>query len=115
MLARNTPTTSPLTVALQSSQPTRLTVPASVTIPAGQSSVTFALNTINNAAIDGPVDAAITASAVGINSASDVVEVSDDDLPTISLTIAADSVVESAGNPATSATVTRSVARRRRC
>src|SRR5438046_1645855 len=52
----------PLTVSLSSSDTTEVTVPASVVIPAGQTSATFPVNAIDDAIIDGTQTATITAS-----------------------------------------------------
>ncbi|HVX12329.1 MAG TPA: DUF4214 domain-containing protein [Pirellulales bacterium] len=62
-VTRNTPTDQPLTVWLVSSDP-RVTVPQKVTIPAGQSSVTFAVTNVDQFANDGqPHNVIITAAA----------------------------------------------------
>lgn len=55
----------PLTVNLASSNTRRLSVPATVTIPAGSSSVDFALTTTNNGTIDGNLVVSVTASVPG--------------------------------------------------
>ena len=54
-----------LVVALASSDETELTVPASVTIPAGQASATFFITAVNDPELDGPQDVIITAVAAG--------------------------------------------------
>ncbi len=64
---RNGDTTNDLVVTLSSSQNTRLTVPATVTIPAGQSQQTFSASSIPNAQVEGAdtvirVEATATAS-----------------------------------------------------
>jgi uncharacterized delta-60 repeat protein len=55
--------TQPLTVSLSSSDTTELTVPASVTIPAGVASATFPVAAVNDTLRDGPQAAAVTAAA----------------------------------------------------
>ena len=104
-VTRDTPTTSALTVSLLSSDTNKLTVPATVTIPAGQVSVTFPVTVINDAMIDGNESATITASASGFQSASDSATVVDDNVPTLSLTLAQSTVSEAAGADATTGTV----------
>ncbi len=70
---------SPLTVSLQSSDTTELTVPATVVIPAGQSSTTFAINAVDDAITDGTQSVSILPSASGYISFSDSLSVTDDD------------------------------------
>jgi len=53
-----------LLVALESSDATELRVPASVTIPAGQESVTFFVEAVDDSEIDGAKNVTITASSV---------------------------------------------------
>ncbi len=61
---RNTRTDQPLTVDLVSSDPLRASVPATVTIPAGQESVTFTVNAVDQFINDGQAEwVAITAAA----------------------------------------------------
>ncbi|HVK11128.1 MAG TPA: tandem-95 repeat protein [Gemmataceae bacterium] len=55
----------PLTVTLAGGDATELTLPASVTIPANQTSVTFPLNAIDDPLIDGDQSVAVTASLTG--------------------------------------------------
>lgn len=50
---RDSPTDAPLEVQLWSSDPSRLTVPAAVTIPAGAASVQVAVTPVDNAASEG--------------------------------------------------------------
>jgi hypothetical protein len=56
-----------------------LTLPASVTIAAGQSSANFALSAIDNALDDGNRTATLTASAVGFAEGTDTLGIIDDD------------------------------------
>jgi uncharacterized delta-60 repeat protein len=55
--------TQPLTVTLSSSDATEATVPASVTIPANQTKVTFAISAVDDLLADGPQPVTITAAA----------------------------------------------------
>src|SRR5690606_35148213 len=54
-------------------------VPASVTIPAGQASVSFAVDAVDDWIVDGIQTVTITASAAGHAEAADTLDVSDDD------------------------------------
>lgn len=59
------PRSSPLQVSLFSSYPSKVNVPAAVTIPTGASSVSFDVTPTDNALLDGSQSAVITASAGG--------------------------------------------------
>lgn len=59
----NSDLSAPFTVSVTSSDTTELTVPATVTIPANQSSVTFPINAIDDAIVDGTQVVTITVSA----------------------------------------------------
>ncbi|MBK9137279.1 MAG: Ig-like domain-containing protein [Verrucomicrobia bacterium] len=80
-VTRNTPPTNALTVTVLSSDLTEATVPASVVIPPGQPSATFALTTINDGVNDGNQTVTITAAADGFAGAAETVTVTDTDLP----------------------------------
>ena len=94
-----------LTVSLLSSDTNKLTVPATVTIPAGRTSATFPVTVVNDEQIDGNETATITASASGFQSGSDSAIVVDDNVPTLTLTLAQTTVSEAAGANATTGTV----------
>jgi len=57
--------TSALTVTLASNNTARLSVPATVSIPAGSTSATFTLTAPNNSLVDGTQVVTLTASATG--------------------------------------------------
>ena len=78
-VSRNTPTATALTVNLLSSNVDKVTVPASVEIPAGQTSVQFALSAVDNTIVDGSKTVTITASRAGLTSATADVTVTDND------------------------------------
>ena len=78
-VSRNTATTAALTVNLTSSNTDKVTVPASVEIPAGQTSVQFALTAVDNTIVDGSKTVTITASRAGLTSATADVTVTDND------------------------------------
>ena len=104
-VTRNTLTTSALTVSLVSNDINKLTVPTTVTIPAGQTSVTFPVTVVNDQQLDGNVTTTITASASGFVNASDSASVIDDNIPALTLTLADQTVSEAAGASATTGTV----------
>ena len=81
-----------LTVALVSSDPTAVTVPATVSIPAGQSSATFSPTILNDTKINGTRPVTITATATGWITGSGAISVTDNE--NTNLTLAIGSVTE---------------------
>ena len=71
--------TSALTVALASSDTSELTLPATVTIPAGQTSAAFTATVVDDAEADGAQNATLTVSAAGFTSGTRTVSVADND------------------------------------
>jgi hypothetical protein len=69
------------TVSLSSSVPSRLTVPATAIVPAGQTYGTFDLTVVDNNVHDGDQLVTITASAPGYTNVSSTLLVVDDDTP----------------------------------
>ena len=86
-VSRNTDTTNALTVTLSSDDTSEATVPATVTIPAGQTSVTFDIDAIDDAIVDGTQTVTVTASAAGQTSGSDTLDVTDDDVAALTVAI----------------------------
>ena len=78
--------TTNLVVALASGNPSRLLVPASITLVAGQTSALFSLTPVNNSVADGNEDVAVVPSASGMESATNTVTVVDDDIAPVILT-----------------------------
>lgn len=79
-LAANT--VADLTVNLSSNDTSEATVPASVTIPGGSNSTTFAVDAVDDTDQDGTRNVTIQASATGYSSGSTVIQVTDDgDVP----------------------------------
>lgn len=70
-----------LVVALASGTTSAATVPATVTIPDGQSSVTFSISGVDDLLADGTQSSVITATATDFFSVSATVTVLDDDFP----------------------------------
>ena len=96
---------SNLTVALSSSLPAGLGVPASVIIPAGQASVTFPVTPVNDTLLNGTRTVTITATAATFANASGTVALQDDETAVISLSLPATTIE---GAPDLSGTVTLS-------
>ncbi len=69
-----------LELALVSSHPASLMVPASVVIPAGSGSVDFSLTPIDNLDTDGARMVTVTAHAEGVSDAVSLIEIRDEDL-----------------------------------
>ncbi len=72
-------TADSLTVAISNPDPSELFLPASVRIPAGKTFVDFAVATVNDGAIDGDQLALSIGASAGTDSASVLVDVTDDD------------------------------------
>jgi hypothetical protein len=68
-----------LVVTLASNDLTELTVPATVTIPDGSFSATFAITAVNDTILDLPQIVIISATATDFTAASIQIEVTDDD------------------------------------
>lgn len=108
-VSRPTTGTSAITVLLNSSDNTELTVPSSVTIPAGQTSATFNINAVDDNFVDGNITVTITASLTGFSNGTDTISVTDNETGPAALTVSLNptSILESAGANASTATVTR--------
>jgi hypothetical protein len=72
-------TTAPLTVSLSSSDPTEAQVPATVVIPAGQSSATFFITAVDDLIWDGDQSVVISATAAPFLGGSATLLVTDDE------------------------------------
>ncbi|MDF2188548.1 MBG domain-containing protein [Paraflavitalea sp. CAU 1676] len=75
-----------LTVNLSVSNPGRITIPASVTIPANQSGATFTVTVPDNATIDGVLSDSVIAAATGYGQGKVKFQVLDNDQPTLTIT-----------------------------
>src|SRR5262249_34189768 len=80
-VTRNTSTANPLVVTLASSDPSKASVPSTVTIPAGQSTVSFMVNAIDAHTPDGLQHVQISASATGLDTGIASLGITDVDLP----------------------------------
>lgn len=101
--------TQPLVVSLASSDTSEATVPATVTIPANQMSVTFTITGVDDFVIDGTQNINITATATGLTSANLPLQVTDNDAAA-SLSLSAVATTISEGNGTTIGTVSRNTA-----
>jgi len=75
----SSPAPTDLVVALASSNTNAVTVPASVTIPAGQTSASFSISAVDNALSDGTKTVIITATATGYANGTVQLTVTDDE------------------------------------
>lgn len=107
-VTRNNATTDPLVVSLLG-DPTQLTIPDTVTIPAQSSSVTFDVTVVDDGLTEDVQEINIIASAPDFTSGSDLVVVLDNDQPNLTVTLADDTISEGDISPATIGTVTRDI------
>ncbi|MDE6444682.1 MAG: hypothetical protein K2K64_09745, partial [Muribaculaceae bacterium] len=94
-------------INLSTSLASRITIPATVTIPAGQKSVSVTVKTIDNEVVDGHLEVPIAASANGYNPVEVYLTVIDDDLPSLEMQLAPTEVSENAGAMAVRGVITR--------
>ncbi len=80
-VSRNTPATNALVVTVTSSDLTEVSNPNPVAIPVGQASATFQIGTVGDGVNDGSHAVTLTATAAGFAPASELVTVTDADLP----------------------------------
>lgn len=105
-VTRNADLSNALTVNLTSSDPGEATVPVSVVIPAGQStSPPFAVDGVDDLIVDGTQTVTVTASATAYPDATDSLDVTDDDVAALTVSIADPAISENGGT--TTATVSR--------
>ncbi len=104
-VTRNTPTTSALAVTLANSNPAVGSVPGTVTILPGETSATFLISIADDNLADGDQLSEITASANGLMNAVASFTVTDNERPTLVLSLASGSILENGGS--TSGTLTR--------
>jgi hypothetical protein len=77
-----------VTINLTSSDTTELVVPATVTIPAGNTSCTFDLTMVDDSATDGPQNVTVTASTAGYTGGSASITITDNESPVLTLALA---------------------------
>ena len=95
-VVRSSDAATPLTITLGNNQPSRLSMPSSLTLPIGAASGSFTLQPVDDAIALGDVTVTLTAQAVGYVSATNQLVIVDDDLPSLSLRLSATSVSEGA-------------------
>lgn len=76
-----------LTVSLSRSPVSEVTLPASVVIPAGQTSVNFSIAVTDDDVVDGDVNVTVSASAPAYDTATSQVTIQDDDIVVLGLTL----------------------------
>jgi uncharacterized repeat protein (TIGR03803 family) len=86
-----------LVVTLLSNDTTEATVPATVTILAGQSSATFLLTVVDDALLDGTQNVTISATATGYYVGSGVIAIDDNETAVLTLVVPG-STIEGAGS-----------------
>ena len=108
VVRRTGATTGNLTVNLSSTDSSEGTLPATVTIPAGSDSVTFTLSAVDDSIADGTQTVFIEAQASGFATVIDGIDVTDAQVPQLSLSITGPTTItETDGRQATWATVSR--------
>ncbi len=95
VVRNNSDTTAALVVNLVSNDTSEVSVPASVTIPAGQASITFTLASVDDSLLDGTQTASVTVSAVGYQASTASLDVTDHE--TLTVTIDPNSISEFSG------------------
>ena len=96
-----------MTVTLSSSDEGEATVPTEITIPINVASMTFPIDAVDDAIVDGTQVVTIAASAADYVDGSGDLDVTDDGEFTLTVTIDPTSVSEAAGAAAATGTVTR--------
>ncbi|MFN6107985.1 MAG: CARDB domain-containing protein, partial [Planctomycetaceae bacterium] len=94
-IRRATATPDALTIELQASVASRLKIPETVVIPAGATQVDFAMNIVDNSTVDGDTDVVVDAygiyprdgARILASQSSRTVTVSDDDGPTLTVSL----------------------------
>ncbi len=107
-VTRELVTDEPLTVYLSGVSTSRCTYPASVVIPAGEKSVTFEIEPVNNSTAEIAANLTLRASSSGYTSGSVSYQVEDDDVPGVTMSVMPEVVSEGAGSQAIYAKLVRS-------
>ncbi len=98
---------SPVDVTVSTDFPKRFSFPASVTVPAGETSATVEVKAIDNDDVELQESVAFRVSASGYTGGECIVLLDDNDLPAIDLELSPSTVSESAGPAAILATLRR--------
>lgn len=94
------PLASDLSIALSSTAPGQISVPTNVVILAGQTSATFALTVIDDAALDGPQTVTVSASTPGYFVALGSILVGDNETAALTLLVPSEAIEGSSPTPA---------------
>jgi hypothetical protein len=103
------PASSDVVVSLSSSDTSAATVPATVVVAAGSTAATFVVQGVDDALVDGSPAVVISAGSAEYGATQASLTISDDDVPTLKLTVAPATFNENAGPVAALATLTRNV------
>ena len=95
------PSGANLVIPLTSSNPSKLTVPSSVTIPAGQTNVGFNITVIDDAGLDGTQMINVTGSAPGYATGSGTIAIYDDHTAALAVSLPASATEGDSPFPAT--------------
>ena len=106
-VSRNGDTTTPLLVSLGSSTTTNIALPSTVTIAAGQNSANFQISVLDNFVSGGTAVETITANATGFPLSTAVLNITENDVATLALSLSTSAVSEAAGAGAVTGTITR--------
>ncbi len=93
-VSRSGATAGSMAVQLTASEAGRINIPLSVTIPAGQSAVTFPLYAIDNAIYEGNVDVTVRASALGYQPAEGKLTIIEDEMASLTVSVVPVEVIE---------------------
>lgn len=107
VVSRNGDTTDELFVSLSTSVNGVISVPATVTIPAGQNSATVSAQTVPDGVPETDVSVVVTAGSPGFQSGTDSILVRDNDAARLTVGFSAPVVTESGDDSTASVTVTR--------
>jgi len=93
-VTRSGNTTQELTVNLSASETGQINLPASVTIPQRSSSAVFSITMVDNADLDGTRQVDVTAEASGYDAPTAVLQILDNEKPSLTLSLDKDVAVE---------------------
>lgn len=110
-VTRSGPTLAALTVHLSSSDTNSAAVPDTITIPAGSADATIPVSLVDNVLVDGARSVTITAVADGFDATTASLLVTDNDLPTLSVTVDAPATIGEAANSTLHCHVSRNTPR----
>jgi len=106
-VTRDGSTASALVVSLSSGDTSEVAVPATATISVGQAWAEFPVNAVDDVIVDGTQTVTITASATGYLAATRIVQVTDNEQPSLRLAVTPSTFAENSGSNAATARVTR--------